>query len=144
MYKRQVHVVTVRIDDAAAHVQGVRAFGSTLVLPPWGVTGLKDNRLLPKGWNPNHPDAEHTGVYGAALDDGDFVDGADTVTYEVRAPAESGPYQIRAAFLYQTLSPRFAAELFKFETAEVETLERYYAASGSPPETMAELEHALE
>ena len=23
---------------------------------------LKDNRLLPKGWNPNHPDAEHTGV----------------------------------------------------------------------------------
>ena len=105
---------------------------------------LKDNRLLPRGWNPNHPDAEHTGVHGAALQDGDFVDGADTVTYEVRAPADKGPYRILAAFLYQTLSPRFAAELFKFETAEVETLERYYAASGSPPETMAELEHALE
>jgi hypothetical protein len=30
-------------------------------------------------------------------------------------------------FLYQTLSPPFAAEFFSFETAEVETLERYYA-----------------
>jgi hypothetical protein len=105
---------------------------------------LKDNRLLPKGWNPNHPDAEHTGVYGAASQDGNFVDGADTVTYEVRAPVENGPYRVRAAFLYQTLNPRFAAELFSFDTAEVETLERYYAASGSPPETMAELEYVLE
>jgi hypothetical protein len=105
---------------------------------------LKDNRLLPKGWNPNHPDAEHTGVYGAALQDGDFVDGADTITYDFRAPAENGPYRIRATFLYQTLSPRFAAELFSLTTAEVETLERYYAALGSPPETMAELEQVLE
>jgi len=105
---------------------------------------VKDNRLLPKGWNPNHPDAEHTAVHGGALEDEDFVDGADTVIYEFRAPAGNGPYRIQAAFLYQTLSPRFAAELFKFETAEVETFERYYSASGSPPETMAELDRALE
>jgi hypothetical protein len=105
---------------------------------------LKDNRLLPKGWNPNHPDAEHTGIHGAALQDENFVDGADTVIYDFRAPADDGPYRIQAAFLYQTLSSRFAAELFLFETAEVETLERYYTASGSPPETMAELEQVVE
>jgi hypothetical protein len=105
---------------------------------------FKDNRLLPRGWNPNHPDAEHTGVYGAALQDADFVDGGDTITYEFRVPAENGPYRILAAFLYQTLSPRFAAELFSFKTAEVETLERYFAASGSAPEAMAELDYVLE
>jgi len=105
---------------------------------------LKDNRLLPKGWNPNHPDAEHTGVHGAALQDESFVDGADTITYEVRASVADGPYRIRAAFLYQTLSPRFAAELFSYSTSEVEALERYYAADGSPPETMAEVDYLLD
>lgn len=105
---------------------------------------LKDNRLLPKGWNPSHPDAKHTGVYGAASQDTSFVDGADTITYEFRAPEANGPYRIRAAVLYQTMSPRFAAELFSFSTPEVETFKRYYAASGSPLETMTELEHLLD
>jgi len=105
---------------------------------------LKDNRILPRGWNPNHPDAKHTNVYGAASQDESFVDGADTITYELRAPAANGPYHIRAAFLYQTLSPRFAAELFSFSTAEVDTFSRYYAASGSPPEIMAEVDYLLD
>jgi hypothetical protein len=73
---------------------------------------LKDNRLLPKGWNPNHPDAEHTGVHGGASQDESFMDGEDTVSYEFVAPTVDGPYRIQADFLYQTLSPRFAAELF--------------------------------
>ena len=101
---------------------------------------LKDNRLLPTGWNPSHPDAEHTGVYGAASEDESFVDGGDVVTYELNAPAVDGPYRIRAAFLYQTLSPRFAAELFSHSTSEIEAFKRYYAPNGSPPETMATLE----
>jgi hypothetical protein len=105
---------------------------------------LKDNRLLPKGWNPNHPDAEHTGVYGAASLDESFVDGADMITYEFLAPAVDGPHRIQAVFLYQTLSPRFAAELFSYSTSEIEAFKRYYEASGSPPETMAELEYLLD
>ena len=101
---------------------------------------MKDNRLLPKGWNPNHPDAEHTGVYGAASRDESFVDGADVVTYELHVPPADGPYRIQASFLYQTLSPRFAAELFTHSTSEIVAFKRYYAPNGSPPETMAALE----
>lgn len=123
------------LEDVMADVNGRPTF--TLLR---AATHLKDNRLLPKGWNPNHPDAEHTGVYGEAATDGSFVDGADTITYELVAPEAEGPYRIQAAFLYQTLSPRFAAELFTYSTSEVEAFKRYYAPSGSPPETMAALE----
>lgn len=105
---------------------------------------VKDNRLLPLGWNSDHPDAEHTGVYGAALEDETFVDGADVIQYELRAPLVYGPYRIQASFLYQTLSPRFAAELFSHSTSEIEAFKRYYEPSGSPPETMAALETVVD
>lgn len=105
---------------------------------------LKDNRLLPKGWNPNHPDAEHTGVHGAASQDESFMDGEDTVSYEFVAPTVDGPYRIQADFLYQTLSPRFAAELFSHSTSEIEAFKRYYKASGSPSETMAAVDSIVD
>jgi len=105
---------------------------------------LKDNRLLPKGWNPNHPDAEHTGVHGAASQDESFMDGEDTVSYEFVAPTIDGPYRIQADFLYQTLSPRFAAELFSHSTSEIEAFKRYYKASGSPSETMAAVDSIVD
>lgn len=123
------------LEDVMADVHGAPTF--TLLR---AATHLKDNRLLPKGWNPNHPDAEHTRVYGEAATDASFVDGADVITYAFVAPKDHGPYRIQAAFLYQTVSPRFAAELFTHSTSEVEAFARYYAPIGSPPETMASLE----
>lgn len=127
------------LEDVMADVNGNPTF--TLLR---AATHLKDNRLLTKGWNPNHPDAEHTGVHGAASEDESFVDGADIVTYEFVAPAVDGPYRIQASFLYQTLSARFAAELFTYQTSEIQAFKRYYLPNGSPPESMAHLEQMLD
>lgn len=73
---------------------------------------------------------------GTASDD-DFVAGADTVTHRVSAPAASGPYQVTATLRYLTLSARYAAELFAWETPETKALALMLAESPGGPEVVA-------
>jgi len=93
---------------------------------------LKDDRLLPRGWDPAHPDAAAAGPAGPG-GDADFTGGRDTVVYAVPAPAAGGPYTVEAALLFQPLSARFVDELFQYATPEVEAFETYYQAADPRP-----------
>lgn len=97
----------------------------------------KDDRLLPQGWDPAHPTAADTAPAGVAAD-ASFGAGGDTVTYEVVAPAANGPFQVEATLLYQTLGARFADELFRYSTPEVEAFRAYYEAAQRTPEVVDE------
>jgi len=72
---------------------------------------LKDNRLPPKGFNklsvPND-----IRVAGAALDDDDFNNGSDTVTYKINV-GNNSKLSIRAELKYQALSYGHLQDLFK-------------------------------
>jgi hypothetical protein len=94
---------------------------------------LKDNRLLPEGWDPTHPAAADTLPQGTASD-GDFAAGGDQVLYRVNAPLSAGPYQVEASVFYQSLSARFAAELFEYRTPEVDAFKTYYEAADRTPD----------
>lgn len=96
---------------------------------------LKDDRLLPQGWDPAHPAAQDTMPAGVA-GDASFGAGGDTVTYEVVAPAAQGPFQVEATLFYQVLSARFADELFLYSTPEVEAFRVYYEAADRRPEVV--------
>jgi len=102
-----------------------------------GFTYRKDNRLLPKGWSTSFADLSRVRAIGT---DGDanFKGGGDSVSFSVSAPASRGPYTIRARLHYQTLSARFAAELFAWNTAEVASFKRYFDAADKTPELIAE------
>ncbi len=54
---------------------------------------LKDNRLLPRGFDKTTADAE-IGVFGEARQDATFTGNGDRVRYRVPVPAGQGPYQI--------------------------------------------------
>ena len=97
---------------------------------------LKDNRLLPEGWSPTHPNAAAAGPRGVSGDP-DFAGGGDTTRYRVTAPVAAGPYTVEATVFYQSLSPRFAAELFQFSTPEVAAFQSYYRAADRTPERVA-------
>lgn len=101
-----------------------------------GEAYLKDNRLLPQGWNPNHPNVTQTRPVGTSLDT-NFTGGGDEVTYLVTAPPAQGPFTIEAEFLYEPLSVRFANELFAYSTREVEAFKTYYQAASRTPEVLA-------
>jgi len=69
---------------------------------------LKDNRLTPSGFDKHAVNADTTlpdsfGVFGAAVDDNDFNNGTDTVSYQVTIP-ESGVYTVSASLRYQPFS----------------------------------------
>lgn len=91
--------------------------------PTWrllrGASYLKDDRLLPRGWRPDHPDAAITAPVGVEGDD-DFTAGQDVVQFTLRAP---GGATVEAALLYQPLGARFAAELFALDAPEIARFE---------------------
>ena len=81
----------------------------------------KDNRLLPRGWDPAGPNLDRTApVLG--IDDADFVGGSDRVVYRVPAPIASGPYTVEVTLMYQPLSARHLAELLTNDVAEIAAL----------------------
>lgn len=77
---------------------------------------LKDNRLTPSGFDKQAINADTTlpdsfGVFGAAVDDNDFNDGSDTVSYRITVP-DSGVYSVSASLRYQPFSYGHLAKLW--------------------------------
>ncbi|MCA9662967.1 MAG: hypothetical protein KC486_31810, partial [Myxococcales bacterium] len=97
-----------------------------------GARYLKDNRLLPKGWDAALADASEIAAVGVDGDP-DFTGGGDVTRYRIAAPAASGPYRITAELCYQTLGARFAAELFAIDAPEVRAFERMFSRAERAP-----------
>lgn len=100
------------------------------------VRWLVDDRILPRGWSADHDDAAQTAPVGVAGDK-DFLPGSDGVRYQVDLAEVKGPLTIEAELLHQSLSARWASELFQVETPEILRFRRMYDASDRSPEVMA-------
>lgn len=100
-----------------------------------GATYLKDNRLLPRGWRSDHQDVARIAPVGTS-GDASFAAGGDVVTYRFSAPA--GAVTITARLQYQSLSPRYADELFGWDTPEVRAFRVMYEGADHTPELVGE------
>jgi mono/diheme cytochrome c family protein len=100
---------------------------------------LKDNRLLPRGFNKLDAPAD-IAVHGAALADGNFTGGADRVTYRIdlsQVGQSQRPVQFTARLLYQQVGRRFMDDLRYDDTAEVSRFVGYYDAADKTPVVIA-------
>ncbi|MCA9604479.1 MAG: hypothetical protein KC619_02720 [Myxococcales bacterium] len=70
---------------------------------------LKDNRILPRGWDAGHADAAYTSPIGTAAD-ASFGPGRDEVHYVVRLP--EGAALVRAELVYQAIPAPAVEHLF--------------------------------
>lgn len=100
-----------------------------------------DDRLLPRGWDAAHPDAARTAPVGVD-GDADFEAGRDRVRFELGLGAAT-PATIEAALVYQPLGARWAAELLRWDTPEVDTLRRLLAGADRSPVTLASARREL-
>jgi hypothetical protein len=100
-----------------------------------GASYLKDNRLLPLGWKPDHADGPATQPFGID-NDADFVGGSDSITYEIPISSKS-TYTVKAKLLFQVISPRHANELFLTNTPEVDLFKKMFHAANRTPEELA-------
>ena len=86
---------------------------------------IKDNRLLPKGFNKRAVDAE-IAPQGAAVADDNFVGGSDKIRYTVNTGTAQGPFQVEAEMWFQPISYRWANNLKFYKAMEPERFTRYY------------------
>jgi hypothetical protein len=100
-----------------------------------GASWYVDDRILPFGWDPEHPDAAATKPYGVEGDT-DFEAGRDTVRYTFAAPGET-KLTVEARLLYQSVSPRWVAEVARFDTPEVAKFLAMYERADRAPEVLA-------
>jgi cytochrome c551/c552 len=93
-----------------------------------GVRYLKDNRLLPTGFDKRTAEPD-IAVIGRAMDDESFTGGGDRVRYTVTLPDSGGPFAVVAELLYQPVGYRWANNLKAYSShAEPARFTRYYDA----------------
>jgi len=96
-----------------------------------GVRFVKDNRLLPRGFDKRTAEPDFA-VRGAAADDADFGGGGDRVRYRIAlAAGERGPLTVEAELLYQSISYRWAENLRGYSAEETQRFGRYYTENAA-------------
>jgi hypothetical protein len=98
-----------------------------------GMAFVKDNRLLPRGFDKATAAAD-VAVRGPAAGDDSFQAGGDRIRYVVDVGGRQGPLLIDAELRFQPISYRWAANLRSYEPAETRRFVSYFdsmAASSS-------------
>jgi len=90
---------------------------------------LKDNRLLPRGFDKSTAAAE-IGVYGGAKNDADFAGGRDRVRYRIPVSA-AGRLTIDVELRYQSIAYRWAQNLERYDAPEPQRFVQYYSATAA-------------
>jgi len=94
-----------------------------------GATYLKDNRLLPNGFNKaTAPD--DVAVAGIANNDNNFIGGSDQISYRISG-LTGGSYTVKTELVYQTIAYGFVRDLFDDNSAEVNDFKKMYNESTS-------------
>jgi hypothetical protein len=91
---------------------------------------LKDNRLLPHGFDKQTADKD-IAVHGEAESDADFTSGGDTIQYSAAVGNPQGPFQVEAELWYQPIAYRWAMNLKPYDAMEPQRFVRYYEATAS-------------
>jgi hypothetical protein len=121
--------------------------GDTAGLPTTGLlTGvryLKDNRLVPRGFDKSQADP-WIAVIGAAAQDEDFGNSGDRVRYAVDVDGADGPFQIDAELRFQVIGFRWADNLRRYKAEETTRFVGYYdSMASSSSELLAAIRHVV-
>ena len=108
-----------------------------------GARYVKDNRLLPEGFDKNEV-MEDIAVYGAALDDGNFTGGSDQVQYLIDIEGHSGPFTVTVELLYQSISYPFMHDLSGDDTDLVVRFVGFFNNADRSPVLIARTQDTVE
>jgi hypothetical protein len=99
-----------------------------------GMTYLKDNRILPQGFDKTAASSDIR-VVGDALTDDNFVGGSDEISYRI-AGLSGASYQVTAELIHQPLAYGFAQDLFSDSDAEIQDFRKMFQASSAKSTTI--------
>jgi hypothetical protein len=90
----------------------------------YGVRYIKDNRLLPDGFDKRSV-SDDIAVRGEAMADDDFMAGGDRVRYRLQIDTDAD-LSVHAELLYQSIGFRWANNLADYSSAETDRFVGYY------------------
>ncbi|QOP40486.1 multiheme c-type cytochrome [Sulfurimonas marina] len=91
---------------------------------------VKDNRLLPRGFDKTTATSDIAVVGAANGGDANFIGGGDIVTYDINTSSFSTtPTRVEVELRYQTLSYPFAQDLFEDNTTQSNSFKTMFDAS---------------
>ena len=121
------HYTTIDSPDQVQIYQAVMVDGDGAV-----TTGLmsaerwvKDNRILPDGFDAANADARVQPA-GGATSDADFTAGSDRVRYSVGVDPAAGPFTVEAELWFQPIGYRWAENLAVYDAPETRRFAGYY------------------
>jgi hypothetical protein len=91
---------------------------------------VKDNRILPSGFNKQTADKD-IAVIGEAANDPNFTDKGSLIRYSVPTGDAPGPFHIEAELWYQPIGFRWAHNLAPYTEAEPQRFVGYYDSMSS-------------
>jgi hypothetical protein len=86
---------------------------------------LKDNRLLPHGFDKGTADVD-VAVHGEAAQDPAFDAHGHRLRYSVDVVSAAGPFQVEAELWYQPIAFRWASNLKRYDAIEPRRLNSYF------------------
>lgn len=95
-----------------------------------GVRFVKDNRLLPRGFDKGTAAAD-IAVQGVPAADDDFTGGSDRVRYIVNVAEASGPVTIEVALRFQPIAFRWARNLAAYDAPEPKRFVSFFESMSS-------------
>ena len=122
----QVQIYEAILGDSAGNV-------TTGLLQAVGY--LKDNRLLPRGFDKTTASAD-IAVHGDALMDPGFTDRGHTVRYSVDVQNAQGPFIVEAELWYQPIGYRWAANFKPYTEDEPQRFTGYFESMGAASAAM--------
>lgn len=105
---------------------------------------IKDNRLVPTGFTTSHAAYDSTQIVGAALTDPNFNhvngvegSGTDEIRYHIPVSGLDGNFHVTAKLMYQSLPPKWNAEMFSVDNPVINAFEEMYWQEGADPVQIA-------
>jgi hypothetical protein len=106
-----------------------------------GAVYLKDNRLLPTGFDKAAAPPD-IAVHGDAIQDANFIGGGDEIIYRITTAGYAAPFTVQAELLYEPLSYRFVQDLLEDDTDLVSRFGGYYETADKTPMLVSSIEKA--
>ena len=101
---------------------------------------LKDNRLPPLGFTTSHMSYDTVKIVGQAIDDPNFNTlagtqgtGIDIVRFHIPTIGITEDLEITANVYYQTVNPKWLADMFSYSSDEIDLFESFYSNADKAP-----------